>query len=123
MMNMDGEEFDDGIYGFLIPSDSFMIFDTETFNITLMVKLFENMESFILFRTRYLDYCDSLGLNEAFVSNMISSLNILNQRSKLISIKMRKFVFIKPSSSIIQTIESIENNQEKFNKIRWYLSI
>ena len=70
-----------------------------------------------------MDYGDSLELNDTFLLNMISSLNILNERSKSISIKMRRFTFIKPSSSIIQTIQFIENNQEKFNKIGWYLSI
>ena len=50
MHNMNVENFRGGVYGFSIFSDLFMISDTKSFNTTLMVKLFENMENFILFR-------------------------------------------------------------------------
>ena len=108
-------------FGCKVFSKLFMIPDTDIFNTTLIVSLFQNMEEFILFQNgnvnRKWQYISSVDLNNIFCANIISTLKMLNASSS--SLKIKHFIFVKPASSISTFIQ---NNQQKFNSLGWSLS-
>ena len=93
----------------------------DTFNTTILIQLFKNMNELIMFNiynTRR-GYNPSLDLNDRFVANIIESINILNILSSSSSLRFAHFIIVKPKSSITSFIN---DNQNRFKSINWYLS-
>ena len=122
---MNTEQLNSHQFGYKMFTPLFMIPNTDMLDTGTMVRLFQNLEHFVLYEivyipaTRQWGYGESIFLNEIFIANIMESIILLNSRSLSSSMKFKAFKFVKPKSSISTFIN---NYQQKFNALNWYLS-
>ena len=124
LMWMHIEQYISTQFGYKAINPLFIVPNTKIVDTNVMVKLFKNMEIFIVFTISYdstaklWKYAETMKLDATFVANIIESIKILNSRALSSSSRFKHFIYIKPKSKISKFIDE---NQARFKKINWHL--